>query len=100
MLSYLFTPQEMQAQLAHRVKILRLTAGYKRTTLAQRAGVSKSSLKRFENSGEISLKNFLRLGHALGRLQEFASLFQPLEAETLGELKAGVGKKIPKRGTL
>lgn len=100
MLPHLLTPVETQSQLASRFKTLRLTAGYKRTTLAHRAGVSEASLKRFENCGEISLKNLLRLTHALGRLQEFTSLFQPPEAETLAELKAGAEKKTPKRGRI
>ncbi len=98
MLANLLTPVETQLLLARRLKALRLIVGYKRTTLAHRAGVSESSLKRFENEGEISLKNLLRLTHALGRLQEFSSLLEASEAETLAELKTGVTKKIPKRG--
>ncbi|RUM44274.1 MAG: XRE family transcriptional regulator [Desulfocapsa sp.] len=89
---------ETQGMLASRFKTLRLLAGYKRVTLARRAGVSESSLKRFETSGEISLKNLLRLSHGLNRLQDFSSLFEPLEAETLAELKAGSERHIPKRG--
>ncbi len=98
MLPTLLTPIEAQAQLANRFRSLRLSAGYKRTTLARRAGVSEGSLKRFENSHEISLKNLLRLAHSLARLQEFASLFQPPEAGTLAELKDDSVKKRPKRG--
>ena len=100
MLSILCTPVEVQSQLAQRFRTVRLTAGYKRATLAKRAGVSEASLKRFENTGDISLKNLLRLAHALRRLQEFTSLFQPPEAETLAELKAGAVKKKPKRGRI
>lgn len=98
MLPSLLTPIEIQIQLAHRFKALRLIAGYKRSTLAKRAGVSEASLKRFENSGEVSLKNLLRLAHSLNHLQEFNALFQPPEARTLAELKAGAIKKAPKRG--
>ncbi len=98
MLPNLLTPAETQTLLANRFKELRLTAGYKRTTLAHRSGVSESSLKRFENQGEISLKNLLRLSHVLGRLQEFSSLFELPEAKTMAELRAGAEKKIPKRG--
>ena len=98
MLPALLTPVEAQLQLASRFKALRLAAGYKRATLAQRAGVSEASLKRFESTGEISLKNLLRLSHALGRLREFDPLFHLPEAETLAELKAESAKKKPRRG--
>ncbi len=100
MIPNLLTPRETQRQLASRLKNLRLNAGYKRTTLAQRAGVSEASLKRFENSGEISLKNLLRLTHAFGRLQDFSAIFQPAEAKTLAELKLGVDSNTPKRGRI
>jgi transcriptional regulator with XRE-family HTH domain len=100
MLPQLLTSSEIQTRLASRFKVLRLAAGYKRATLAQRSGVSEGSLKRFENSGEVSLKNLLRLSHALGVLQEFTALFQPPNAGTLAELKASVDKKMPKRGRI
>ncbi len=58
MLPNLLTPIETQDLLASRFKTLRLIAGYKRATLARRTGVSESSLKRFETSGEISLKTY------------------------------------------
>ena len=92
------TPVETQSLLASRFKTLRLVAGYKRATLARKTGVSESSLKRFETSGEISLKSLLRLSHGLNKLQEFSSLFEPPEAETLAELKEKSEKHIPKRG--
>ncbi|MHB8810418.1 MAG: helix-turn-helix domain-containing protein [Desulfobulbaceae bacterium] len=98
MLPALLTPVEAQLQLAGRFKVLRLAAGYKRSTLAERAGVGEVSLKRFESTGEISLKSLLRLSHALGRLREFDALFHLPEAESLAELKAESAKKKPRRG--
>jgi len=98
MLPTLLTPIEAQIRLARRFKNLRLTIGYKRATLAERSGVSEGSLKRFENIGEISLKNLLRLAHTLGRLPEFDDLLKPAEANSLAELRATAEQKIPKRG--
>ncbi len=98
MIPALLTPIETQTLLARRIKTLRLSAGYKRTTLAKHSGVSEGSLKRFEDIGEISVKNLLRLAHALGRLPEFDTLFQPTEANSLAELKASTKTKVPKRG--
>lgn len=100
MLPSLLTPVEAQTQLAHRFKILRLIAGYKRATLAKRAGVSEASLKRFENSGQVSLKNLVRLAQALGRLQELDPLFQQPETSLLAQLQAESTQKIPKRGRI
>ena len=39
--------------------------------MAEHSGVSLGSLKRFENTGKISLESFLKLMHLLGRLKEF-----------------------------
>ncbi|MEN8191039.1 MAG: helix-turn-helix transcriptional regulator [Thermodesulfobacteriota bacterium] len=100
MIPVLLTPPEAQLELAGRLKALRLAAGYKRVTLADRSGVSLGSLKRFEDSGEISLKNLLRLAHALGRLQEFAALFLPPEAGSLAQLKKSVVKQPLQRGRI
>lgn len=100
MIPALLTPIETQRLLAERFKTLRLTAGFKRSTMAKRSGVKESSLKRFENAGEISLKNLLLLSHAVNRLQEFGDLFQPLEASSIVELKASATQKIPKRGKI
>ena len=100
MIPVLLTPVETQRLLANRFKSLRLTAGFKRSTIAKRSGVTESSLKRFEETGEISLKNLLLLSHAVDRLQEFGDLFQPPEATSLAELKASASRNIPKRGRI
>jgi transcriptional regulator with XRE-family HTH domain len=47
--------------------------------MADRSGVSLGSLKRFENSGKISLDSLLKLMHLLGRLNEFDNLLIPKE---------------------
>ena len=100
MIPVLLTPVETQRLLANRFKSLRLTAGFKRSTIAKRSGVTESSLKRFEETGEISLKNLLLLSHAVDRLQEFGGLFQTLDARSLAELKASAVRKIPRCGRI
>ena len=86
--------------LAQRFKTLRLQRGYKRSTLAQRAGVSEASLKRFETSGLVSLKILLRLAQAMDRLTEFSELFLPLQAQSLAQLREQEHKKGPQRGRI
>jgi transcriptional regulator with XRE-family HTH domain len=96
----LMSPQEVQQLLGRRSKQLRLQAGLKRETLARRSGVSARSLQRFEDTGEVSLKNLLRLVHSLRRLSEFAGLLSPPEAASLSELEARATKPTPKRGRI
>ena len=94
------TPREMSKLLATRSKALRLARNWKRTTLAQRSGVTVASLKRFESTGKVSLDNFLRLCDALGRLSEFDGLLQPPPAQSLAELERKAHQPPPKRGRL
>ena len=96
----ILTPNEMEKLLAERLRDLRLQAGYKRTTLALRAGVTVASLKRFETSGQISLKNLLRLAHAVGRLPEFSELFVPPQAISMAQLRGQAREKTPQRGRI
>lgn len=97
---HLLSSSEVQQLLGRRMKALRLQVGFKRSTLAERSGVSARTLQRFEDTGEISLRNMLRLAHALGRLVEFADLLHPPEAATLAELEARDKKPPPKRGRI
>ena len=96
----ILTPPEVEKLLADRFKSLRLQARYKRTTLALRAGVTAASLKRFETTGQISLKNLLRLAHALDRLPEFAELLDDPQATSMAELREQAGAKTPRRGQI
>ena len=51
--------------------------GWTRDTLANRAGISTYSLKRFETTGKASLELVLKAVYALGTLEEFGKLLQP-----------------------
>jgi transcriptional regulator with XRE-family HTH domain len=93
------TPEDIAQDLALKLKALRLTKKWKRSTLAERSGVTEASLRRFEQTGKISLNHFLKLVHALGRLDDTTSLLNPPEAESLKELKQKE-KKISQRGSI
>jgi HTH-type transcriptional regulator / antitoxin HipB len=96
----LITSQEVAEQLAGRLKKLRLSRKWKRTSLANRSGVSVASIIRFEQRAKISFENFLKLVHALGRLDEVEKLLQPAPAQSIEELERQDTSKIPKRGTI
>jgi transcriptional regulator with XRE-family HTH domain len=93
------TPEDTAQDLALKLKALRLAKKWKRSTLADHSGVTGASLRRFEQTGKISLNHFLKLIHALDRLDETASLLNPQEALSLKELKKKE-KRIPKRGSI
>src|SRR6201999_1078291 len=91
-------PAEAQKMMAERVRAARVSLGLKQLTLAQRAGVTLPTLRRFEQTGEISLKYLMRICHALGRLGEFENILRPPAAATLAELEERHARPQPKRG--
>ena len=95
----LLTQKEMAGILAGRLKELRLSKKWKRTTLAARSGVSVSSLIRFEQTAQISLDNFLKLLFALERLDEVNKLLLPPPAGSIDELEKSESK-FPLRGQI
>ena len=68
------TPQEVQEELAHRFKARRLALDLTQEGLAERSGVSWSSLKRFERTGLIALDSLLKLALVLDCLGDFDGL--------------------------
>ena len=76
------TPKEIRQELAARAKERRLALNISQQELAERSGVSLGSIKRFENSGLISLSSLLEIALVFGCLGDFDMLFtakvQPL----------------------
>ena len=70
------TPAEISKNLAQRHRLLRKKLHLSRKEMAERSGVSLGSLKRFENTGKISLEALLKLANLAGRLKDFDSIFQ------------------------
>ena len=94
----LSTPEEVARQLATRLKELRLRAGYTRATLAERAGVTAASLRRFERTGLGAFALVLKIAFALGRLDECERLFPPPSARSVEELERLETAPAPQRG--
>jgi transcriptional regulator with XRE-family HTH domain len=93
------TPEQVGKKLAARVKALRLARGWKQITLAERSGVSLASLRRFEDSGRVSLQHLLALAFALNRLDDF-DVLQPPRASSLAELERAEQRPARKRGRI
>lgn len=94
----IYLPKEIKLIIAVNSKQTRLSKGYKRETLANLSGVSLSSIKRFETTGDISLSSLLRIASALGCLNTFIDLFKIEEPKTLDELEKKEKKTNRKRG--
>ena len=71
------TPLEVSKGLAERHRILRKQLKMSQEEMAERSGVSLGTLKRFENTGKISLESLLKLMRLLGRLNEVDKLLLP-----------------------
>ena len=61
--------------LAERVKVVRKRRKLSQVELADRSFVSYGSIKRFEQTGQISLESLFRIAQALGIGDELKNLF-------------------------
>lgn len=98
MVFILKSPQEVMKEIAERVKTIRLEQNLTQEGLSLRSGVSLGSLKRFERTGEISLKSLIDLSLSLGIMGDFDKLFtteKPIES-----LFHKKESKIRKRGSV
>jgi len=73
------TPLEVQSEVANRFRSIRKQKKLAQSQLAKKSGVSLGSLKRFEQTGQISFESLLLLSNFFDRLNEFDELFKPIE---------------------
>ncbi len=76
------TPKQVMLQLGERVRQLRKVKKISRQELADRSGVPAPTLRKFEQTGIISLESLLKLVTILGRLEEFEQLLEPTDLES------------------
>lgn len=63
-------------QIAKRVRDIRKRRKISQKKLSEKSGVSLGSVKRFESSGEISLRALIKIAIALGIDDELINLFE------------------------
>ena len=73
----LLTPTDMQHRLADAVRRSRRDLKLSRQALARLSTVPASTIKRFETTGQISLRQFLLLWQCVDRLERLAELCEP-----------------------
>lgn len=91
-------PQEMQKAIAQQLRALRLDLNLSQKTLSERSGVSYGSLKKFEQTGQISLESLLKLAVVLGRMDDFKKLFATASAASALSLDELIEADKRKRG--
>lgn len=82
----LSNPTDVALQIAARVKARRLELNLTQEGLAARSGVKFATYRRFEQTGEISLRGLLQIGFALDALSEFDTLFAQKQYQSLDDV--------------
>ncbi|MEI8346137.1 MAG: helix-turn-helix transcriptional regulator [Pseudomonadota bacterium] len=93
------TPKEDLKKIGKKFKEMRLAQNLKRQTLALRSGVSESSLKRFELTGEISLKSLVKISHVLNMKDWITTILEKKYFESLDAMMH-FSEKTKKRGVI
>ena len=79
-------PGDVAVEIASRVKSRRLELNLTQEGLASRAGVKFATYRRFEQTGEISLRGLLQIGFALNCLEEVNTLFAQRQYRSIGDV--------------
>ena len=79
-------PNEKSIQIALRVKTRRLELNLTQEGLSNRAGIKFATYRRFEQTGEISLRGLLQIAFALNAMTDFDVLFAQKQYRTLDDV--------------
>lgn len=69
------TPSDIAIELAKKLKSVRKRRKISQKQMAARSNVSYATLRKFENTGKISLESFIKLSMELGLTNELKNLF-------------------------
>ena len=96
------TPETVMGILRDKFKTRRLSLKLTQEGVAKRSGVSLGSIKRFENTTEISLRSLLKITLVLECLDDFTTIAEPKkdEVNSIEELLKSKSLKVPKRGSI
>lgn len=91
------TPSGILDRLAMGLKNSRVQAGLTQEELALKSNVSVSVLRKFEQTGRISLESFVKLAFTLGFEDQLNGLFDPSPSDNLSMDDLLKAKKAKKR---
>lgn len=80
------TPGEIQKLIAERIRTIRRRRKISQKRLSELSGVSLGSVKRFEQSGEISFLSLIKIAAALGINNELEHLFEEVPPLSIEEI--------------
>ena len=80
------TPEEINKNLANRIKTMRKRKLVSQEELSKRTGVSYGSIKRFERSGKISLLSLTKIAMELNCSEEIKNLFTKISYKNIQEV--------------
>ena len=80
------TAEELDKELAKRVRNIRKRRSISQEKLAAMSGVSYASIKRFESTGQISLLSLTKLAMALNLADELRELFTQVPYQNIEEV--------------
>ncbi|HAX50382.1 helix-turn-helix domain-containing protein [Muricomes intestini] len=79
-------PKEIAKDIALQEKRKRKRRKLTQAELSERAGISLASLKRFEQTGEISFVSLIKIADILGEKEAFGKLFTSKEYQSIQEV--------------
>ena len=82
------TPKSVALAVAERAKQRRTAMRLTQAELAQKAGLSLSTYRRFEQQGQIALSGLLQIAFALDCMGDFDSLFASQSWATMDDMLA------------
>ena len=85
-------PGEVMREVAAREKALRKARHLTQDQLAEKAGVSLGSFRRFEQTGQVSFESLVALSFALGCELELDALFAKPAYSSIEEVIGDAGK--------
>jgi len=83
------TPNNLAKIISDNARALRKKQRLSRQRLSEMSGVSFGSIRRFEETGEISLKSLLKIALVLDCTDEFERLFKQAEPKSIQEIING-----------
>ncbi|MFR7761976.1 MAG: helix-turn-helix domain-containing protein [Eubacterium sp.] len=80
------TTEEIDKNIAGRLRNIRKRHCISQEKLSEISGVSYGSIKRFESTGQISLKSLTKIATSLGVVNEIRSLFTDVPYRNIQEV--------------
>ena len=97
----LVTPVKAKAKLAENVRDRRLLMNLTQAGLSKRSGVPLATLRKFEQTGSVSLENLLKLLLVVGGLDEVVKASAPAKENfsSIDDVLSNPRKHLRKRGS-